>query len=65
MYLINVSDDHRPINMIVYTGVPTRNMPIAPPERFEWVPTSISLIFRDRGLLLRDEFSLESGKKVS
>jgi hypothetical protein len=26
--------------MIVHTGVPARNIPIAPPDLFEWVPTS-------------------------
>jgi hypothetical protein len=40
MYCIKASEDHLPINIMVYTGVPARNTPIAPPERFEWVPTS-------------------------
>jgi hypothetical protein len=35
MYLIKASDEHLPINIIVYTGVPARNMPMAPPERLE------------------------------
>ncbi len=39
-YLMNASDVHLPISIIVYTGVPARNIPIAPPERFECVPTS-------------------------
>jgi hypothetical protein len=39
-YLMNTSDDHLPISIIVYTGVPARNIPIAPPERFKCVPTS-------------------------
>ncbi len=40
---MKASDDQRPINIIVYIGVPARNIPMAPPERFEWVPTSSGL----------------------
>jgi hypothetical protein len=40
IYLMKASDDHLPINMIIYTGVPARNIPIAPPDPFEWVPIS-------------------------
>ena len=43
MYLIKASEDQRPMSMIVYTGVPERYMPIAPPDLFEWVPTSFSV----------------------
>jgi len=37
---MNVSNDHLPMSIIVYTVVPARNIPIAPPEPFECVPTS-------------------------
>ena len=40
MYLIKASEDQRPMSMIVYTVVPERYMPIAPPDLFEWVPSS-------------------------
>ena len=41
IYLRNEFDDHLPIIMIVYGGVFTRYIIIAPPDLFEWVPTSL------------------------
>jgi len=37
-YLMNASDVHLPISIIVYTGALARSIPIALPERFECVP---------------------------
>ena len=37
---MNASDNKRPINIIAYTGVPARNIPMAPPDLLECVPTS-------------------------
>ena len=41
IYLRNEFDDHLPFIMIVYGGVFARYIDIAPPDRFEWVPTSL------------------------
>jgi hypothetical protein len=40
VHLMNASDDHQPINMIVYKGVPAWNMPITPPDPLECMPIS-------------------------
>jgi hypothetical protein len=39
MYLMKASADQHHISIVVYTGVPVRNIPMAPPEWFECIPT--------------------------
>ena len=41
IYLRDEFDDHLPIIMIVYGDVFARYIIIAPPDLFEWVPTSL------------------------
>ena len=41
IYLRNEFDDHLSIIMILYGGVFARYIIIAPPDLFEWVPTSL------------------------
>ncbi len=43
IYRIKASEDHLPKRIIVYTGVPAKYMPMAPPDLLEWVPTSVSV----------------------
>ncbi len=43
IYLMKASELHLPTSIIVYTGVPERNILIAPAERLMWVPTSSGL----------------------
>ena len=41
IYFRNASEDQRPTNMIMKTGVSSRNIAIAAAERLEWVPMSL------------------------
>ena len=40
IYFRNASEDHRPMSMIIYTGVSSMNIAIAAADLFEWVPIS-------------------------
>ena len=43
MYLIKVSDDQRPISIVMKTGVSSINMDMAAAERIDLVPISSGL----------------------